>query len=120
MTVREKLVELQINAFNADNISKSQLERIEFTTDFLLANNVTIQEWHPASEHPKENGYYMCVILASAIVDKKEYKRRILFWEENLWLEKPTSFRIEKPLFWMHMPEMPKLPSGLRSGGQDD
>lgn len=102
-TDREKLVELQVQAYNADNISKSALEHIDFTTDFLIAHDVTVQEWIPASEPPKESGYYLCVVCVS-----KEYRRMILFWEDNVWIEMASCFRTKKPLYWMPLPQPPK------------
>ena len=78
--------------------------------DHLIANGVTVQQWIPVSEQPNENGYYLCVIVFSAVGHKKEYRRKILFWEDNIWIEKPNSFRTEKPLYWMPMAEMPTPP----------
>ena len=69
------------------------------------------QEWFPSSEPPKENGYYLCVILFSSVGNKKEFRRKVLFWEDNVWIEKPNSFRIEKPLYWMPMAEIPHPPA---------
>ena len=69
-------------------------------------------KWIPASEPPKENGYYLCVILFSAVGNKKEYRRKILFWEDNVWIEMASCFRTVKPLYWMPMAEMPEPPKG--------
>jgi hypothetical protein len=69
-------------------------------------------KWIPVSEPPKENGYYLCVILFSAVGNKKEYRRKILFWEDNVWIEMANCFRTVKPLYWMPMAEMPQPPKG--------
>ena len=107
MDVREKLVELIYQ-----NSPRLVEEEAECLANRLIANGVTVQEWISASEPPKENGYYLCVILFSAVGNRKEYRRKILFWEDNIWIEKPNSFRIEKPLYWSQMLEMPQPPKG--------
>ena len=110
MDVREKLVELLTNS--------PQLDVLDWTTgweeaaNYLIANGVTVQQWIPASDPPKENGYYLCVILFSAVGNKKECRRKILFWEDNVWIEMENCFRTIKPLYWMPMAEMPQPPKG--------
>ena len=57
MDVREKLVELLTNS--------PQLDVLDWTTgweeaaNYLIANGVTVQEWIPVSEPPKEKGTYI-------------------------------------------------------------
>ena len=57
MDVREKLVELLTNS--------PQLDVLDWTTgweeaaNYLIANGVTVQEWKPISEPPKEKGTYL-------------------------------------------------------------
>ena len=111
MDVREKLVEIVGTALDGTllNITDSVVDCV---VDALIANVVTVQEWTPVSEPPKENDYYLCVIFFSAVGNKKKYIRKILFWEDNVWIEKPNSFRIEKPLYWTTMLEMPQPPKG--------
>ena len=64
--------------------------------------------WIPVSEPPKKNGYYLCWILFSAVGERKEYRQKILFWEDNIWLESARSFSKAYPLYWMRLPEPPK------------
>ena len=45
MNVREKLVELQLQADIADNISENGTQHREFIADLMIANGVTVQEW---------------------------------------------------------------------------
>ena len=45
MDVREKLVELQLQADIADNISENGMQHREFIADLMIANGVTVQEW---------------------------------------------------------------------------
>ena len=44
MDVREKLVELQLQADIADNVSENTTQHREFTADFMMANGATVQE----------------------------------------------------------------------------
>lgn len=44
MDVKEKLVELQLQADIADNISENTTQHRQFTADFMIANGVTVQE----------------------------------------------------------------------------
>ena len=104
--MREKLIEILRKPIFPHEL----VDPIEAVADYLLDSGVTVQQWIPVSEQPNENGYYLCVIVFSAVGHKKEYRRRILFWEDNIWIEKPNSFRTEKPLYWMPMAEMPTPP----------
>ena len=52
MDVREKLVELQLQADIADNISENGTQHREFIADLMIANGVTVQEWIPQAELP--------------------------------------------------------------------
>ena len=45
MDVREKLVELQLQADSEDNISENGTQHREFIADLMIANGVTVQEW---------------------------------------------------------------------------
>ena len=44
MDVREKLVELQLQADIADNISENGTQHREFIADLMIANGVTVKE----------------------------------------------------------------------------
>ena len=50
MDVREKLVELQLQADIADNISENGTQHREFIADLMIANGVTVQEWISVTE----------------------------------------------------------------------
>ena len=54
--VREKLIEL----FQHDNCPLFMVfgEKVDVLADYLIAHGVTVQEWIPASEPPKEPGEY--------------------------------------------------------------
>lgn len=109
MDVREKLVELLTEDYCPLLYMQGDVGNL---ADYLIKRGVTVQEWTPVSEPPKENGYYLCVILFSAVNNKKEYRRKILFWEDNVWIEMANCFRTVKPLYWMPMAEMPQPPKG--------
>ena len=55
MDVREKLVELQLQADIADNISENGTQHREFIADLMIANGVTVQEWISVDERLPEN-----------------------------------------------------------------
>ena len=130
--MREKLIEL-IRSFN----SKIVPYYAEEIADLLIANGVMmksncedcaskttriidklhgenaklreIQRWIPVTERlPDENGYYLCVVCVSSVNQRKEYRRMILFWEDNVWIDMTNCFRTKKPLYWMPLPEPPK------------
>jgi hypothetical protein len=76
----------------------------QYAVNWLMNNGVTVQKWIPASEPPKENGYYLCVVCVSSVNQRKEYRRMILFWEDNVWIDMANCFRTKKPLYWMPLP----------------
>lgn len=90
--------------------------RIADLADHLIVNGVTFAEdnnvpskWIPVTERlPDENGYYLCVVCVSSVNQRKEYRRMILFWEDNVWIDMANCFRTKKPLYWMPLPEPPK------------
>ena len=55
MDVREKLVELQLKADIEDEVSENTTQHREYVADLMIANGVTVQEWIPASEPPKDD-----------------------------------------------------------------
>ena len=56
MDVREKLIDLIIDAKRTDPETGSFTE---YLADCLISNGVTVQEWKPISEPPKEKGTYL-------------------------------------------------------------
>ena len=104
--VKEKLSGL---LYEASRKADSESYIFDQIADYLIAHGVTVQEWIPVSDPPKKNGYYMCWKLFSAVGERKEYREEILFYEDNMWLENARSFRKEYPLYWMHLPEPPRV-----------
>ena len=74
-------------------------------------------KWICAKEKlPEKNGYYLCWVESSSVGKRKEYEHRKLYWEENLWLSSAKSFKTEHPLYWMSLPEPPKMGGGAENG----
>ena len=97
--IREKLVEL---------LRKTQAQvhgycGISSVADYLIANNVTVQEWISVSEHPKESGEYIVTI-------KGEANATTLLYDDNVWFkEDDEGWRIFPPVtHWMPLPSAPK------------
>lgn len=101
MTDREKLIELLMQkGFGVEGAS--------IASDHLLANGVTVQQWIPVSEPPKENDWYMCWVMTSAIGKKEKWEQKLCFWEDDCWLKSDRSFVLIKPTHWMPLPEPPE------------
>ena len=56
MDVMKKLVELQLQADIADNVSENTTQHREFTADFMMANGATVQEWISVKDRLPEAG----------------------------------------------------------------
>lgn len=72
MDVREKLVELQLQADIADNISENGTQHREFIADLMIANGVTVQECKVA-----EIDQFKLPIDDAILILKEEYKQRL-------------------------------------------
>ena len=72
MDVKEKLVELQLQADIADNISKNGTQHREFIADLMIANGVTVQECKVA-----EIDQFKLPIDDAILILKEEYKQRV-------------------------------------------
>ena len=72
MDVREKLVELQLQADIADNISENGTQHREFIADLMIANGVTVQECKVA-----EIDQFKLPINDAILILKEEYKQRL-------------------------------------------
>ena len=59
MDIREKLMGLLESAESAIYWDSSDKGFIEKIADHLIANGVTVQEWKPVNEPPKEKGTYL-------------------------------------------------------------
>ena len=124
MDVREKLVELQMQADIADNVSENKTQHREFTADFMMANGVTVQEWISVKDRlPEEHDsiwarlygteqwqpglFRKCSYDVIACVEKKDGSRRTVSirtydgkWDHNKLNE-------ETVVCWQPMPQPP-------------
>lgn len=109
MTDREKLIELLVNFVEVDAWDNGEF--IEKDINFqkiasdLIAHGVTVQEWRPGSEPPKEPGNYIVMIQGSTYPTE-------LFWsaKRKKWVEiSDDDFDVTYEVtHWMPLPEPPK------------
>lgn len=106
--IRKKLVEL---------IRSGRMVRegiVELFADYLLANGVTIQQWIPASEPPKEDGRYNVYIAdkVHACVDAvRFYKDGVGSLHKNVWARYDCEdgyYEVKHITHWMPLPTPPK------------
>ena len=112
MDVREKLVELIIDAKRADPETGSFTE---YLADHLITNGVTVQEWIPASEPPKKITNKVIVLCKNGYMGYghyEDYKGKQTWY--NLESGKPfTDWDLEDcesydVTHWRPMPQSPK------------
>ena len=83
MDVREKLVELQLQADIADNISENGTQHREFIADLMIANGVTVHErGYQVSLTDCSNAGVYC-----SVCHKKVYK------EDYAWCNRKNKLR---------------------------
>ena len=96
MDVREKLVELLTNS--------PQLDVLDWTTGwgeaahYLIAHGVTVQEWIPVSEPPKEKGTYIVCTDKGGVLLGHWYGKE---WNVGGGAKKHLAY-------WMKKPQPPK------------
>ena len=99
MDVREKLVELQLQADIADNISENGTQHREFIADLMIANGVTVQEWISVTERLPtiyDADADNCVLAIHKASNKRYYHWRSV-------ANNPFDFT-----HWMKTPQPPK------------
>ena len=101
MDVREKLVELIIDAKRTDPETGSFTE---YLADHLISNGITVQEWIPVTERLPEN-------IANRVLVVCERSNGVFYahYEKPFWINLET----DKPFIstvthWMPLPEPPK------------
>ena len=106
MDVREKLVELlKTNACPAPFMCDPACRYYGFGdcfpdrfADHLIANSVTVQEWKPISEPPKEKGTYLVCTDNGGVLFGHWYGT---VWNAGCGANKHLAY-------WMEMPQPPK------------
>ena len=99
MDVREKLVELQLQADIADNISENGTQHREFIADLMIANGVTVQEW--ISVKDRLPTIYDADADGCVLAIHKAGNKRYYHWRSVA--NKPFDFT-----HWMKTPQPPK------------
>ena len=106
MDVREKLVELQLQADIADNISENGTQHREFIADLMIANGVTVQEWISVDDRlPEAGGYVVCIAKRNPFSRFLPMVARI---DKNGWSNPITEQYISEVTHWMPLPVPPK------------
>ena len=103
MDVREKLVELKLQADIADNISENGTQHREFIADLMIANGVTMQEWVSVKDGLPKNGKEgVLIALRWGEVD-------IGWCEDGRWdSEFVNEYEDGEVTHWMPLPQPPK------------
>ena len=99
MDVREKLVELQLQADIADNISENGTQHREFIADLMIANGVTVQEW--ISVKDRLPTIYDADADDCVLAIHKSGNKRYYHWRSVA--NNPFDFT-----YWMKTPQPPK------------
>ena len=105
MDVREKLVELQLQADIADNISENGTQHREFIADLMIANGVTVQEWISVKDRLPEEKVNCIVHYKHAYCDNDDY------WAIGFCYFDGEKFKFDpayKVTHWMPIPHQPK------------
>ena len=94
MDVREKLVEILRKPIFPHEL----VDPIEAVADYLLDSGVTVQEWKPISEPPKEKGTYLVCTDNGGVL--------LGHWYGTAW---NAGGGAKKHLaYWMEKPQPPK------------
>lgn len=67
-------------------------------------------EWISVKDRlPEKNGYYICWYRASKCGNKEDWKIKLLYWEDNIWLLDHRGFNVvDIVTHWMLLPKAPK------------
>ena len=104
MDVREKLVELQLQADIADNISENGTQHREFIADLMIANGVTVQEWISVNDRLPQN----FVSVLGYMTDAGEFPQvRECYTVGNAFFF-PALGDVHPVSHWCEMPQPPK------------
>ena len=100
MDVREKLVEL------LDNFPvQTEWHDNEELADHLIAHGVTVQEWIPSYDYPKETGFYNCYYKTP---DSNLWRVGMCYWNDTNWIQVGFMPAPVQVMFYMSLPQPPK------------
>ena len=103
MDVREKLVELIIDAKRTDPETGSFAE---YLADHLIANGVTVQEWISVDDRlPEVGGCVVCIAKRNPF---SRFMPMVAKIEKNGWVNPITEQYISEVTHWMPMSNPPK------------
>lgn len=71
----------------------------------LMAEGVTVQEWIPSYNYPKETGFYNCYYKTP---DSNLWRVGMCYWNDTNWIQvgfMPVAVQV---MFWMPLPQPPK------------
>ena len=103
MDVREKLVELIVNASReCDDFYDlwDMREAADDIADFLIAHGVTVQEWISVNDRlPEEEGLYLVAVVND---HERRYSKTAWYHGHGNW------FMHQKVTHWQYLPQPPK------------
>ena len=102
MDVREKLVNVVKRASYLCLPSNTQDFHINMLVTDLIAHGVTVHEWIPASEPPKDTCEYWIAYKAGG-----DYSYSTGYFDGKCWCSALTHHKIPVP-HWMPLPHPPK------------
>ena len=105
MGVREKLVELQLQADIADNISENGTQHREFIADLMIANGVTVQEWISVTERLPEWGERVICTDGYAVFEQYRVGLSCVY---GMWDRGGLKSPMQEVTHWMPLPQPPK------------
>ena len=104
MDVREKLVELIVNASHeCDDFYDlwDMRQAVDGIADFLIANGVTVQEWISVKEPPKKRGEYLCYFKYEP--ESPDVICQNTYYGSGLWMSESS-----RVTHWQYLPQPPK------------
>ena len=108
MDVREKLVELQLQADITDNISENGTQHREFIADLMIANGVTVQEWISVDDRLPEP--FVSVLACIPSEEPLPTVHESYIADHGAWVCILTAERYKtgEVTHWMPIPQPPK------------
>lgn len=86
----------------------------ECLADHLIANGVTVQKWIPASEPPKEEGFYLCLneagnhFEAFYSLSEEAFGMECEIFDPEMFRFLDVGWNVYEVTHWMPMPKPPK------------